>query len=191
MLQSNYLCVILHVKRQKVLFLTVFTWFLILDKIQNGGHVWWRHRPSAAPPPIKYTSSCREDQGVSTEGKIVSKYCDISKTQRSFPPPRTTVGSCVGLWLCVYVRGLKQTESLKAYLQSSPELCFFFFSFCSRMVLLHLNTREKEYCRIQFYRHHYQYDKQQSLQRPTLCPLLLWYSSKLSSLMTLGMNPFF
>ena len=43
--------------------LTVFTcnWFLILDKIQDDDHVWWRHRPPAAPPPIKYTSSCRED----------------------------------------------------------------------------------------------------------------------------------
>ena len=37
--------------------------------------------PSAAlaPPPIKYTSPCREDQRLSTEGKIVSKYCNISK----------------------------------------------------------------------------------------------------------------
>ena len=38
-------------------------------------------RPPAAPPPIKYTSSCREDQRRSTEGKIVSKYCNLSKTQ--------------------------------------------------------------------------------------------------------------
>ena len=46
MMQSNYLCVILHVKRKKVLILTVFTLFifLFLDKIQEGGqdgdHVW-------------------------------------------------------------------------------------------------------------------------------------------------------
>ena len=39
------------------------------------------HRPPAAPPPIKYTSSCREDQRLSTESKIVSKCCNISKTQ--------------------------------------------------------------------------------------------------------------
>ena len=46
-------------------------------------------RPPAAAPPIKYTSSCREDQRLSTEGKIISKYCNISKTQRGFhqPPP--------------------------------------------------------------------------------------------------------
>ena len=73
MMQSNYLCVILHVKRKKLLIHSVFTWFLILDKIQDGDHVWWRHRPPAAPPPIKYTSFCREDQRLSTEGKIVSK----------------------------------------------------------------------------------------------------------------------
>ena len=49
-MQSNYLCVILQVKRK--LILTVFTWFLILDKIQDGNDVWWHHRPPAAPPPI-------------------------------------------------------------------------------------------------------------------------------------------
>ena len=39
------------------------------------------------------TSSCREDQRLSTEGKIVLKYCDISKTQGFHqPPPRTTLG---------------------------------------------------------------------------------------------------
>ena len=36
--------------------------------------------PPAVPPPIKYTSSCREDQRLSSEGKIVSKCCNISKT---------------------------------------------------------------------------------------------------------------
>ena len=37
MMQSYYLCVILHVKCKKLLILTAFTWFLILDKIQDGG----------------------------------------------------------------------------------------------------------------------------------------------------------
>ena len=37
MIQSNYLCVILRVKRKNILILTVFTWFLVLDKIQDGG----------------------------------------------------------------------------------------------------------------------------------------------------------
>ena len=85
MIQTIYLCVILHVKRKKWFILTVFTRFLILGKIQDGGqdgdHVWWRHRPPAAPPSIKYTSSCWEGKKLSTEGKIVSKYCIMSKTQ--------------------------------------------------------------------------------------------------------------
>ena len=79
-----YLCVILHVKHKKVPFIAILTWFLILGKIQDsaqgGGHCWRRHRPPVAPLPIKYTSSCWEDQRLSTEGKIVSKYCNISKT---------------------------------------------------------------------------------------------------------------
>ena len=32
--------------------------------------------------PRKYTLSCREDQRLSTERKIISKYCNISKTLR-------------------------------------------------------------------------------------------------------------
>ena len=98
-----------------------FTWFLFLDKIQDGGqdgnHLWWRHRPPAAPPPIKYTLSCREDlllkiKGFQRKAKIVSKYCNISKTQggsinRPPAPPPSPPCTMVGLWLCVYVRGLK------------------------------------------------------------------------------------
>ena len=61
-LRSTYLCVIFHVNHKTLPFLAVLSWFLILGKIQGGGqdgdHCWWRHRPPAAPPPIKYTSSC-------------------------------------------------------------------------------------------------------------------------------------
>ena len=57
MMQRNYLCLILHVKRKKLLILTVFTWFLIREKIQDGDYVWWRHRQPTTPLPIKYTSS--------------------------------------------------------------------------------------------------------------------------------------
>ena len=80
-------------------FLAVLTWFLILGKIQDGDHCWWRHRPPAAPPPIKCTSSCKEDQRPSTEEKIVSKYCNKPKTLggmvSSTTTPCTTVGVCV------------------------------------------------------------------------------------------------
>ena len=61
-MQSVYLYVIFHVKHKKLPFLAVLTLFPILGKTQDGGqdggHCWWRHRPPAAPPPIKYTSSC-------------------------------------------------------------------------------------------------------------------------------------
>ena len=67
--------------------------FLILGKIQDGGqggdYCWWRHRPPAAPPPLKYTLSRQEHQRLSTEGEIVSNYCNIAKTpgRGSIPPP--------------------------------------------------------------------------------------------------------
>ena len=83
-LQSTYLCVIFHVNHKTLPFLAVLSWFLLLGKIQDGGqdgyHCWWRHRPPAAPLPIKYTSPCWEEQRLSTKGKLVSKYCNISKT---------------------------------------------------------------------------------------------------------------
>ena len=53
-MQSAYLSVILHVKQKKI---TIYR-SCNLGKIQDGDHCWLRHRPPAAPPPIKYTSSC-------------------------------------------------------------------------------------------------------------------------------------
>ena len=77
-MQSAYLFAIFHVKHTKSPFLADLTWFLDLGKVQYGGQdgddCCLRHRPPAAPPPIEYTSSCREDQRLSTESKIVSKY---------------------------------------------------------------------------------------------------------------------
>ena len=71
MMPSAYLCVILHAKHQKLLFIAVLNWFLTLGKIKDGDHCCWCHRPPAAPPPIKYISSCWKGQRLSTEGKIV------------------------------------------------------------------------------------------------------------------------
>ena len=71
-----------HVK-QKFTISRCFNLILILGKIHDGGldsrHCWWHHMPPAAPPPIKYTLSWREDQTLSTEGKIVSENSNISK----------------------------------------------------------------------------------------------------------------
>ena len=108
MMQSAYLCVVLHVKHKKLPFINR-DFNLILCKNQDGDHFWWRHRPPAAPPPMIYTSSCFEYQRLSTEGKIVSKYCNISKTLgrgsiHLWPLPCTTLG----VWICVYVRELSK-----------------------------------------------------------------------------------
>ena len=91
-----------------------------LCKIQDGDHCWWRHRPPAAPPPIKYTSTCREHQRLSTEAKIVSKYCNISTlwggvpTPPPTPPPPPPVPcTTVRVWICVYVRGLNVCGAYK------------------------------------------------------------------------------
>ena len=99
-MQSAYLCVIFHVKQKKSPFLVVLPWFLSLGEIQDGDHCWWRHRPPAAPPLIKYSLSPREDQRLSTEGKIVSEYSNIPKPLRGFhqpPPPPSTFTTLVGL----------------------------------------------------------------------------------------------
>ena len=73
----------------------------VKHKIQDGDNVYWRHRPPAAPPPVKCISSCREGQRLSTKSKIVSKYCNISKTQG-----RGSI-KLLALWLCLYFRGLR------------------------------------------------------------------------------------
>ena len=104
MMESVYLCIILHVKNKKWSFIEVLTWFIILGKIkngsQNGDHCWCRHRPPAAPPPIKCTLSCWEEQRLSTEGKIVWKYCNISKTagRGSITPPPPPATPLVPQW---------------------------------------------------------------------------------------------
>ena len=116
-LQSTYLCVIFHVNHKTLPFLAVLSWFLLLGKIQDGGqdgyHCWWRHRPPAAPLPIKYTSPCWEEQRLSTKGKLVSKYCNISKTPGRgsiYPLPSPPGCTTAGVWICVYVRGLTTTN---------------------------------------------------------------------------------
>ena len=102
--QSAYLCVIFHLKYKEVTISPVFTWFLILGKIQDGDHCWWRHRPL---PPIKYTSSCGEDQRLFAEGKIFSKYCNISKTLGGSIRPPPSLPRWGYEFACTSVRGLR------------------------------------------------------------------------------------
>ena len=47
---------------------------------------------------------CRENRRLSTEGEIVSKYCNVSKTQEGSLNP-SPLYTPVGLSPCAYVRG--------------------------------------------------------------------------------------
>ena len=99
---------------KKLLILTVLTWSLILDKIQDGGgdgdHVRWRHRSPAAPPPIKYTWFCGENQRISTEGK--KSFRNTATDQKpcggrgaiSLPPPHLYHGWGMTLHVCPRVK---------------------------------------------------------------------------------------
>ena len=106
MMQSNFLCVVLLVKRKKLLIVTIFTWFLVLGKMQDGYHVWWRHRPLAEPPQIKYTSSCRELRSKAFHWSQDRNKGRIHQPQPPFPP-RGSLYHAEGM-TCVYVRGLSR-----------------------------------------------------------------------------------
>ena len=104
---------------KKLPILAVFAWFLILGEIQDGDHVRWRHRPSAASQSIKFSSFFRENQRLSTEGKIFSKYRNISETHGRDsinPHPPTTLVPRRELRLCVYFRGLNK-QNISEYHQ--------------------------------------------------------------------------
>ena len=101
-----------------------FTWFLILDKIQDGGQDGNHAAKMATILVTSQTSSSAtthkiylilkrrftlKDQRLSTEGKNRFEILQHIKNSRGVPstappPPPCTM---VGLWLCVYVRGLK------------------------------------------------------------------------------------
>ena len=116
MIQSVYLCVILHVKHKNSPFIAILTWFLILGKIQDGGqdgdNFGRRHRPPTAPPTTKCTYSCWEDQRLSTEGKSfrnAAKYQKLlggvpSSTPATPPPPSTCMYRGGGFKLSVRPR---------------------------------------------------------------------------------------
>ena len=93
----------------KIVYVYCFYLNLIFHKIhdgcQDGDHVWWRHRPPAATTNKIYLILLREDQGLSTEGKIVSKYCNVSKIQGggggcSINPPPLYHGGGMTLRVC-------------------------------------------------------------------------------------------
>ena len=98
-------------KNKKLPFIAVLTSFLILGKIQDGGqdgnHCWWRHRPPAAPPPIKiiYLILLRRSKAFhwrQNRFEILQHMKNLGEGFHQPPPSCTTVG----VWICVYVRGL-------------------------------------------------------------------------------------
>ena len=121
MIQSAYLCVSLKVRHTKYSqFLAVLTWFLILGIIQDEDHCWWRDRPPAAPPPIKYSSSCWQRRSRAFYWR--QKYFqNLQREALSTPcPPCTTVG----VWISAYVRRLNQCNSFKKNTKFSKKINF-------------------------------------------------------------------
>ena len=69
MMLSGYLCVILHVKRIKLAFIAVLTYFVILCKIQDSDHFLVMSQTSSSATTHKIYLSCREDERLSTKAK--------------------------------------------------------------------------------------------------------------------------
>ena len=76
--------------------------------------------PPAVPTPIKYTSSCREDQRLSTEDKLVSQLLQRIKNSRGdsshqhppFPRAPCTLYHGGGMNLHVHLRVKRQLKRL-------------------------------------------------------------------------------
>ena len=91
---------------QKITNSFFFTRFQFLGKIQDGDHFWRRHRPPAAPPPIKYSSSCWEDKRLFTMTQNLFEILQYIKNSRErfhrrqppTPPPPSPCKT-VRVWL--------------------------------------------------------------------------------------------
>ena len=69
-----------------------FNLILIFDKI-DGDHYWWRHRPTAAPPPIKYTSPVEKVKSFPLKEKSFQKIATSKLPWGMFhQPPRPPEG---------------------------------------------------------------------------------------------------
>ena len=92
-MQSAYLCIIFHVKHKKLPFLAVLTWFPTLGKIQDVHHCWWLVKKIKGLP-LKVKSF----QNTAAYQKLLHN--------PNPPPPPSRLCTTVGVWTCVYVRGL-------------------------------------------------------------------------------------
>ena len=91
-------------------FLAASTWFLILGKIQDGDHCWWRHRPPVAPPPQDIPHLVEKIKGFPLKVKSSRKTATFWKTLRGGgsihpnPPPLVALWGGSGLNLSVRPR---------------------------------------------------------------------------------------
>lgn len=86
----HYYVIFLMLSKRKSIFsfsCHIFNFGEIQDGGRDGGHIWWRNRPPAAPHPIIYTSSCRVHHTLSSKGKNFSKYLG-GGVASPHPPPR-------------------------------------------------------------------------------------------------------
>ena len=116
-MKSNYLCVILHVRRKQLLILPFFTRVVILEKSKMAtmfGDVTdpqQRHHPQNIPHLVE------KMKGFPLKANSFQKTATYKKPKGgggvpSTPSPCTTVG----VWLCVYVRELKNVKKTLASL---------------------------------------------------------------------------
>ena len=109
MMLSGYLSVILHVKRIKLAFIAVLTYFVILCKIQDSDHFLVMSQTSSSATTHKIYLSCREDERLSTKAKSFRNTATYKILWGGVPsnsPPPTPPFTTVGVWIRMYFRGL-------------------------------------------------------------------------------------
>ena len=122
-MQSAYLCVIIHLERKKLPFLAVLTWFLIHGNSKMAAKMatifgdvtglQQRHHPWNIPHLVK------KIKGFPLKVKLFQNTATrIKNSGEGFHPPYPPPPPCttVGVRICVYVRGLKRENSYLAIL---------------------------------------------------------------------------
>ena len=98
--------------------------------------------------PIKYTSSCWKDHRLSTKGKIVLKYCNISKTlgrgsiNTHHPPPLYHGGG----WICMYLKQSTKIILAQEKLSENNRACWVVQKKYSCIARIIFNFKKKYSC---------------------------------------------
>ena len=153
-MQSAYLYVILHVRYKKLPFIAVFTLFRIL-----GDHCSWRHRlPAASPLSQIYLIFLQRSKAFHWRQNRFEILQRIKNCAEGFHPPLPPHPcTTVGVWICVYVRGLSITDKTKIanipfstpllilpiisflFVFSSPHFDYIYFSFICLLLFVLLS----------------------------------------------------